>query len=409
MRWSAISSVVWLGCGPVPDAPRLPVSDVIEARCTACHSSGRMASGWDLSRWESAHALRAPISAALATERMPPWPAAPADVSYQHDRSLTEAERASLDHWLASDAPPWGDPPRALAPPPFDRLPRVDMSIPIAAPYTPTGVTDDVRCFSLSRPPADWITGARIVPDNRGAVHHARLLQASPTTDLGRLEAEDEALGWDCTEHVRTGGDALRIANWIPGYEPPTLPAGTGFALAPEAPLILVVHYWMPAFDGTPDRTAVELMLESGDHIEPIEYLLVRDETWRPGEGFALEEGQTTADHARGFTVGQLIRKLDHVDGKDGLFLHSAVPHMHTHGSRTALQLVRGEARTFLLDIDRWDFDWQLEYAFTEPVPVGPNDLLHFGCSYAGTGEPVAFGTAAEDEMCSLRLLVTGR
>lgn len=404
MRWLWV--VVGFGCGGAEELP--PVADVLEARCATCHAEGRMAGSWALTTWERAHTLRDPIANALAAGAMPPWPAVPGDVGFVDDRSLSPEERASLERWLEQDAPPWGEEPRRLDPPPWSQLARVDATVPIAEPYAPNGVTDDTRCFALPRPDADWVTGARIVPGNRQAVHHARLLQAGPGVDLSRLESEDPTVGWDCTEHVRTGGNAFRIANWIPGYEPPALPDGTGFALAPDAPLILVVHYWLPAWDGTPDETSVELMLASGVGIEPAEYLLVRDEGWRPGEGLALEEGELEANHARGFVIDNLIGKLEVVDGSAGLRLHSAVPHMHTHATRTGLTVTQAGTRTTLLDIPRWDFDWQLEYAFVEPVVVNRDDVLNFGCSYAGTGAPVAFGTGAEDEMCSLRLLVTG-
>ena len=386
------------------------VADILEARCTKCHAPGRMAGGWSLTDWDSAHALREPIANALATRAMPPWPAEAVDVAYRADRSLPAEERAALEAWLAADAPAWGEPPRPLEVPPEYTLPRVDATLTLEEPYLPTGITDDVRCFVLPRPvEGDFVTGARIVPSNRAAVHHARLVQAAPNTDLDALEAEDEVLGWDCVGHGRTGKNARHLASFIPGYEPPPLPEGRGFPLHPDRPLILVVHYWLPAFDGTPDQPSVELMLASSDEVEPIQYVLVRDEDWRPDDGgYALEAGETESNHTETFSVAALAGRIGSGDAT-GLVLHAALPHMHEFGVRTGLQLNRGPEKTLLIDIRRWDFDWQLEYMFETPIPLGENDELQFGCSYAGTGEAVAFGNGAEDEMCSLRLLVTAR
>ena len=367
-----------------------------------------IASPWPLTTWEDAYRLRAPLEHALFTRAMPPWPPGPADVDYHDARALSESELATFEAWLASDAPAWGEPPRVLSTPPAPTLPRTDAVLE-APEYSPQRTPDDQRCFRLPRPSTgDWVVGARIVPGNRAAAHHAKLVQADADADLDALEAEDPEPGWDCTDMVRAEG-SRRIANWIPGYDAPLLPEGTGFRLFEEGDLVLVMHYWTPSWDGLPDTTRVELMLEDGTSVEPIEYVLLRDNGWKPGAGMALEDGQTTAEHVRFFEMGELRQRLDTVSARDGLTAYTAVPHMHGRGARTLLEAHRRDDTLTLLDITDWDVDWQLEYRFTEPVTIGPRDRLRFGCIYEGNGEAVAFGQSAEDEMCSMRLLVTAR
>ncbi|MBX2802852.1 MAG: cytochrome c [Myxococcales bacterium] len=393
-----------------PANPWLGAAEALEQHCTSCHAEGRIAEGWPLTQHEDAHRLRHAIRSAVGSGAMPPWPADPADVAYRDDRTLDADTLAVLEAWLDADAPAWGDPPRALSAPPPATLPRVDLTLRPDAPYTPTGTTDDRRCFRLSLP-ADapsWITGTRLLPGNPG-VHHVIVVQAQADTDLVAMENEDAEPGWDCRNRLRGGANTRRLTGWVPGQDVPVVPPGAGFRRAPGADLVMVVHYWLPAMTGPTDLTSLELMVHETDDIVPVEYLLIRDRGWRPGAGMALEKGELLAEHRAAFAFDDLAAELVTVDGSAGLTVHTVLPHMHEHGSATSVDLAGPEASTTLLTIGHWDVDWQLEYALEEPLSLLPTDTVDFGCTYEGSGEPVAFGRSTEEEMCSLRLLVTAR
>ena len=93
---------------------------------------------------------------------------------------------------------------------------------------------------------------------------------------------------------------------------------------------------------------------------------------------------------------------------KDGRILEF-MPHMHVRGAafRYEMELDDGSRRT-LLDIPRYDFDWQLVYRLREPVHVAKGTRIHatawFDNSAKNPANPdptqtVVFGEQTTDEM----------
>ena len=97
------------------------------------------------------------------------------------------------------------------------------------------------------------------------------------------------------------------------------------------------------------------------------------------------------------------------------------------HGSRlhagaaAALPHERADGKQqCLLDIPRWDFNWQGAYEFTEPVTVHPGDRFNLECQWdnsAGNQSPIngeipepqdiEWGDGTRSEMCLAIAYVT--
>jgi hypothetical protein len=84
--------------------------------------------------------------------------------------------------------------------------------------------------------------------------------------------------------------------------------------------------------------------------------------------------------------------------------VHSAALHMHTLGTHGRLEVLRqGGTTQCLLDIPRWDFNWQNAYQFQEPKVVRPGDQLSIECHWnnsAPGARDVNWGDGTQDEMC---------
>ena len=94
--------------------------------------------------------------------------------------------------------------------------------------------------------------------------------------------------------------------------------------------------------------------------------------------------------------------------------VHSAALHMHQLGTRGKLTIERnGGNSECMLDIPRWDFNWQRAYTFDKPKKLAPGDKLRIECSwdnttanqpiYDGKRRPprdVGWGDGTNDEMC---------
>ncbi len=97
----------------------------------------------------------------------------------------------------------------------------------------------------------------------------------------------------------------------------------------------------------------------------------------------------------------------DHRVAKTGQIL-AVLGHMHEIGTtfRMTLNPDTPEEKV-LLDIPRWDFDWQFNYALDEEVVLRPDDVIRVECSWDRANvEPdaethyVSWAEGTEDEMC---------
>ena len=103
------------------------------------------------------------------------------------------------------------------------------------------------------------------------------------------------------------------------------------------------------------------------------------------------------------------------------MWLHSAMPHMHTFGQSITIAVVHPDGtRDTLMTIPKWDFHWQREYVWQEPASLDPGDKLAIECEWDNSvrAQPVIDGTrltprdltwgeGTADEMCLALIYVT--
>jgi hypothetical protein len=67
------------------------------------------------------------------------------------------------------------------------------------------------------------------------------------------------------------------------------------------------------------------------------------------------------------------------------------------------------DTETCLLDVPRWDFNWQLTYVFEEPVIIQPDDRIGMRCTYDSTSvtETTNWGDGTGDEMCLMTMFAS--
>jgi len=57
--------------------------------------------------------------------------------------------------------------------------------------------------------------------------------------------------------------------------------------------------------------------------------------------------------------------------------IYELAPHMHLRGKAFRYELVRADgSEEILLDVPRYDFNWQLFYQFADPLRIEPGDVL---------------------------------
>jgi hypothetical protein len=388
---------------PVPTY-HADVKPILERSCVRCHSAENIGP-FQLDNFTDASAVKDLIAASAEARTMPPWLAGPDCDDYVGDPTLSDEEIATLRQWADGNAPE-GDPAQAPAVQALEEqdfseweLDRVDLSLELPLDYAPTAASDDdYRCFPVAWPETSfkYATGFAVRPGNKRLVHHVIAYVATPeeVAEVEALDAADEGAGYDCYGGPGFGSGIRWLGAWAPGGIGSKYPPGTGLGVEPGSMIVLQMHYNLGAARGETDRTAIDVQL--ADSVEKRGFILpFTNPTWLSGETMHIPADD--AETAHWFDV----RMRDFTDSS--FMIYTANMHMHTRGNRATLWMESGEGDIdCLLDVPRWDFDWQLSYAFSEPKVVTPDDKLGIECRWDNSGNPddLAWGDGTGDEMC---------
>lgn len=437
------------------------VQPVLEQACASCHEPGGSGSGeWELTTAGDAAEVASGIGLVTETGYMPPWLASEKGVALQHSMRLSDEEKRQIQEWVDAGGPLDVEPSTKLeaVEEEFPEI-RNDLELRIPEPYTGSvEKEDDYRCFTLDpelTEPAG-ITGYEFLPDQLPIVHHALVyrLTGESRPALEAAEARDDLPGWECFGGINVRGSSLSatgrggsndlVMGWAPGQPPSLFPDGTAIQLDADDLLVVQLHYHVDE-EPPPDHSGIALQLAEGDpaayddvqvttYLAPAEIPCYADQTAprcdRATELEYLAEryGPVGPSIANGLHAlcGTTPEELSHLeDGIAGASCEHRVGfsgagevlavlgHMHEIGKTFRMTLNPGTPdEKILLDIPRWDFDWQFNYPLAEEVVLEPDDVIRVECSWdralvdeneephhitwaEGTGDEMCFSTVA--------------
>ncbi|MCA9670966.1 MAG: hypothetical protein KC503_35460 [Myxococcales bacterium] len=392
------------------------VAPVLNAKCVGCHQEGGIAP-FVLDRYDIVSKRAQIIRAVVVDRSMPPWPPGPQTPELRHERKLTEDEIALVTRWVDDGAPAGdADNPAPLPPPDSVALQRADISVDIGVDYAPdTTLKDEYRCFLVDLGTSEdrVAVGFRITPTNRAIAHHSivTLFERSELAKLQALDAETpDRAGWPCfagpvptNANIRSIG---RLGAWVPGVDAVLRRPGVGTPVPAGALAVVQMHYNNEGGSGT-DRTRLAVQLaDKADEpsLQKLQLLPMRNGQLsipRDQPDVVQEKAQTSKQWAAGRFFP---------DGEG--YLVGVAAHMHLLGTAFRVTLERDGKTQVLLDIPRWDFSWQSQYDFVEPIKVLPDDKLTVRCVYNNTMahrvaagasremRDVSWGEGTNDEMC---------
>jgi hypothetical protein len=379
------------------------IAAIVGARCTQCHTAGA-AAPFALDTYAGASAMAGAMADAVGAGRMPPWMADPACRHYDAERVMPETERATLVAW-ANNGAPAGDAtvvavdPRTSADP---GPPGIETRAGEA--YSPDPARpDDYRCFPLdARFDAEtYVTMTDVAPDVIPIVHHVLVyvVPAERIADLEAMDAEEAGPGYTCYGGTNLG-TVGPMAAWVPGFQRQALPEGVATVIPAGSRLVMQVHYNTLGAPPAPDRTEVHLWTRATPPASALRS--------RPLAHLGLEIAAGDANSVQ-------TLEFNH-NGRAPWTIVGVSPHMHMLG-----ETIRVDARpdtpeaACLVDIPRWDFNWQQNYRFLpgEEVVMQPGEKLRLTCTYDNSpdnqpvfnGErlmprDVTWGEGTTDEMC---------
>lgn len=359
------------------------VSRIMQANCQECHRSGGIAP-FPLESLEDAVSHAGMIRKAVTKGIMPPWFAAPqegvAHSPFANDRSLSPADRADLLAWLDGGRPE-GDAAEAPLPRRWpDALwaigkPDAVWELPRAVDVKATGKMDYVNLQVETGLTEDrWVQSIEVLPTARAQVHHVLVFAIVPDKSGKR--------------RVRDPNNFF--AAYVPGSNLLQYPAGYAKRLPAGTILHFQLHY-------TPNGTAVQ------------------DRT-RLGVVFAKEPPRYEVQVAAAGNHRIAIPPHAENHPEKGLLpvpvnvqLLAFMPHLHVRGKSFRYELTGADgARRTLLDVPRYDFNWQLLYRLAEPMPVAAGSRIEahviFDNSANNPHNPapdkwVRWGEQTDDEM----------
>ena len=375
------------------------VAPIVFRRCLPCHDTGESAPFRLLTYAEVAkRALQ--IDEVTRSGYMPPWLPARGVGTWADDRRLTESELATLQRWIAAGVPE-GDPARLPPEPPRVegwQLGEPDLVLEMTETFVvPAEGTDIVRNFVLPIPTESlrFVEALELRPGNKRVVHHA-VLKVDRTSSARRADAADAGPGFAGMEMALAESPSGQYLGWAPGRVPYRAEPGMGWTLEPQSDLVVQLHL-VPTGKEEPIRVSVGLHFTDVPPTRKLMVLRLRDDD--------IDVPPGAREHVLG---DELVLPVP-------VQVTMLYPHMHWLGKRVEVWAdLPGGARTELLRIDDWDFNWQDEYRCAQPVqlPAGTRLVMRYTLDNSSENPRnprsppvrVLAGNRSEDEMATLTL-----
>ena len=421
------------------------VAPVLAETCARCHTGdGPGTPHFLLETAQDAADNALFISDMVEIRAMPPWPASDHGVDFVGDWSLDDDQIAAIVAWNRAGGPLDVEPTTTFEPATRNTLTDADVTLaPATGGYDgEAGQPDEYRCFVYD-PELDetaWLEAFEFVPDRTEVVHHAvgYLLDGSQRAAAAARDGEDGQPGWSCFGSSGLGRDELFLG-WAPGQGPTVLPEGSGMRLHAGDFLVVQVHYHFES-DAPEDRSEMRLRWSddpSPDVVTVQSYFAPAEIPCGPDEAGPLcDRDAAIADAigkygregvlgpfitgACGFSPDDFVLVDGRVGGEcdqpadvSGQIL-GVFGHAHELGTAFRMTQYPGtDDERVLLDIDRWDFDWQFVYEPVEELFVTSGDTIRIECEWDRSLrdprlEPayVLWADGTDDEMCFATLLV---
>jgi hypothetical protein len=394
------------------------VLPILQKNCQNCHRPGQVAP-MSLMSYKEARPWAKAIKIAVSLRQMPPWFADPKYGHFANDRSLKQSEIDTLVRWADSGAAE-GDPKDAPAPVQWPAggwtiQPDVVMDLP-PHEVPPKGVLEwELIAFPSPFKDDTWVTSMELLPGEASVVHHIcfhfekhksstvynryewvavpRDARGNPTpgnTGFGALPDMKTALREVGSTEVtlRPGAPTLRNNNdfcYIPGNSVDDYrPWNAGKFVPAGSDMVFSLHYTANG-QAVVDRTKIgftvaktpppkKFVVQQGGEDTPViepsaaSKQAVFSSAYNPSFAIPPNEGDYRAP------------PMDITFLKD-VELVRLRPHAHVRGKSTSYTITYPDGRDeTVLNVPRYDFNWQLAYGVSLKLPKGSR--MHFEFRY---------------------------
>jgi len=363
------------------------ISRIIQRHCLECHRAGGIGP-FTLATYNDLVAHAGMIETVVTNQTMPPWFAddshdgtgADHALIWANDRSLAASDREQLLAWLRGGRPrgDQADAPAAMEFPDEwqigtpDAIWEFSEAIPVKAtgimPYryvtVETGLTE-----------SKWVQAIEIQPGDPEVVHHVIITVKQPEEPSSSQAQREEDGLW---------------AGYVPGQAVWAYPTGFARFLPEGARLVFQMHY-TPNGTATTDRTRVGVIYADEPPAHEVRV-----------KGIMNHRIEIPPHAARHREEASLKLPVDAT-------VLGFLPHLHLRGAACRYEVIDGAGDVeALLDIPRYDFNWQLLYRYAQPRALQAGDTLRFTAWFDNSsgnpanpdpGATVRWGQQTFDEM----------
>jgi hypothetical protein len=399
------------------------VAPILYKHCVECHRPGEIGP-MSLMTFKEARPWARSIKEKVATREMPPWHADPHSGRFSNERRLSQHEIDTIVAWADTGAKE-GNPKDLPAAPRFTEgwhLGKPDMVLSMQEEHTleASGPDEYINFVMPEEFKEDrWVRAAEIRPGNRRIVHHVIAFIQTPQVqeawrasggrpnprsifyqDGTLIRAKMDAPVYDdgCSapngSFARGSGQeglGFPLCFYTPGKDIDAWPEGTAKHIPAGSKIVIQVHYSKIAGKVERDRSSVGLYFAP----KPPEKIL--SSFGVINHYFKIPAG---ADNHKVTACYTFSRDVE---------LYTFLPHMHVRGKDMKYEVVYPDGRReTLLDVPRYDFNWQTLYKLDRPLlmPKGARMIVtaHFDNSAKNKYNPnpaldVRFGDPTYDEM----------
>ncbi len=352
------------------------ISRILQKNCVECHQAGEIGP-FALTHYDEILGWGDTLVETIDDGRMPPWHANPAHGSFANARIMPAADKQMVRDWVAAGMP-YGnadDLPKPSGEMEKSAVPGFDLVLEMRdRPFVvPADAVIDYQYFVVDPQFKEdrWVSAASVIPGNRAVLHHALVFIRPPDgVDL-------RGVGW--------------LTAYVPGQKGIPLPQGMARRVPAGSRFVFQMHYTPNGTEQT-DLTRIAMS-----------FIPAKDVTHEIFSLVAMNQEFEIPPETANVPVRAQVRRIP----PRGELLGVA-PHMHLRGQSFQVVARSGEQSTILLDVPKYDFNWQHLYAFSTPLNLATVDGLEitarFDNSRANPANPdpsqtVTWGDQTWEEM----------
>ncbi len=389
---SVFSVALLAGTGQSAPTYSADIAPILYRNCVTCHRPGQVAP-FSLLTYADAAKRAALLAEVTGARYMPPWKAEPGYGDFKGSRRLNDDEIRLISQWAKAGAPA-GNLKTAPQPPLFASgwtQGTPDSTLAMQKPFEiPASSQDVYQCFVLpyQNDQAKYVKVMEFRPGNPRIVHHA-LVYLDTSGQARKMAAASGSNSYPCF-----GGPGFVLAGslggWAPGAIPNPLGPGMERTIPPHADIVIKIHYHP---DGKAETDLSQIGLWYGD---------------APTRGFTpIMVRSKRIDIPPGDADYHVRASLTLPESAEVIGI---TPHAHYICKSMKVDATLPDGKVIpLIWIKDWDFNWQGQYEFAQPIALPRGTAIAFDYTYDNSaGNPrnpssppkrVTWGEGTTDEM----------